>query len=59
MMSEQKQEKQEQKKPKTQKYKLLVNIKHNKTCYKIGDEIELNSKDEAEEFIKKGIVDGG
>lgn len=55
-MSEQKQE-EKQRKPKTQKFKLLKNIKYNKDRYKIGDEIEINP-DEVESFIKNGIIAG-
>jgi hypothetical protein len=44
-------------KPEKMKVKLLKNIKYNKDRYKIGEEIEIDSKDE-EAFVKAGIIKG-
>lgn len=57
MADEQKQEEKQTRKPKTQKVKLLKNIKYKGKRYKIGEEIEIDAKDE-EAFIKAGIIEG-
>lgn len=57
MSTEQKQEEKQTRKPKTQKVTLLKNIKYHGKRYKIGEEIEIDSKDE-EAFVKAGIIKG-
>ncbi|WP_019123695.1 hypothetical protein [Brevibacillus massiliensis] len=57
MSDEQKQEEKQTRKPKAQKVKLLKNIKYHGKRYAIGEEIEIDSKDE-EAFVKSGIIKG-
>lgn len=57
MADEQKQEEKQTRKSKTQKVTLLQNIKYKGKRYKIGEEVEIDSKDE-EAFVKSGIIKG-
>lgn len=57
MSNEQKQEEKQQRKPKTQKVKLLKNIKYKRKRYSIGEEIDIDAEDR-ESFVKAGIIEG-
>lgn len=57
MSDERRQDEKPSRKPKTQKVRLLKNIKYNGKRYKIGEEIEIDGKDE-DTFVKAGIIEG-